>query len=109
MKVKWLGHSCFLITSEAGAKVITDPYQSGLLKGTRYGKINESADVVTVSHMYHFDHNNVAAVQGSPEVITEVGTREIKGIEIKGVASYHDKAEGQKRAPILYSASMWTG
>jgi hypothetical protein len=26
VKVKWLGHACFLITSDKGLKIITDPY-----------------------------------------------------------------------------------
>ncbi|MFH1560313.1 MAG: MBL fold metallo-hydrolase, partial [Chloroflexota bacterium] len=28
MKVKWLGHSCFLITSQGGTKILTDPYEA---------------------------------------------------------------------------------
>ena len=26
MKIKWLGHSSFLITTDDGTKIITDPY-----------------------------------------------------------------------------------
>jgi L-ascorbate metabolism protein UlaG (beta-lactamase superfamily) len=29
MKVKWLGHSSFLITADDGTKIITDPYAVG--------------------------------------------------------------------------------
>lgn len=29
MKVKWLGHSCFLITADNGLKIVTDPYEVG--------------------------------------------------------------------------------
>ncbi len=29
MIIKWLGHSCFLITSERGLRVIMDPYSVG--------------------------------------------------------------------------------
>ena len=61
MKIKWLGHACFLITSEKGIKIITDPYTSG--DPINYGEINESADVVLISHE-HFDHSNTAAVKG---------------------------------------------
>ena len=92
MKIKWLGHACFMITSDAGTKLITDPYQPN--EALTYGEIKESADIVTVSHD-HLDHNNVAAVGGSPEVVR--GVTEIKGIEFKGIPSYHDDAGGQKR------------
>lgn len=92
MNIKWLGHSCFMIISEAGIKIITDPYVTG--GNIKYGEITESADIVTVSHD-HFDHNNVAAVNGKPEVVRE--TVKVKGIEFEGVPSYHDEAKGQQR------------
>ena len=59
MKIQWLGQAAFLITSDAGIKIITDPYASNEM--LQYDDINESADIVTVSHD-HFDHGNVAAV-----------------------------------------------
>jgi len=92
MKIKWLGHASFLITSDSGTKIITDPYTAG--GGIKYGEIKESADIVTVSHE-HFDHNNVASVGGNPEVVK--GDAEAKGIEFKGVSTYHDASEGKER------------
>jgi len=81
MKIKWLGHASFLITSDTGAKIITDPYATG--GGLSYGEITESADIITVSHE-HADHNNIAAVR-------------VKGIEFKGIASHHDETGGRQR------------
>ncbi|MFH1640100.1 MAG: MBL fold metallo-hydrolase [Chloroflexota bacterium] len=92
MKVTWLGHASFLITSESGTRIITDPYIPG--GDLRYGEIKESADIVTVSHE-HGDHNNVAAVQGNPEVVK--GTTETKSIKFKGIPVYHDDAQGKER------------
>jgi L-ascorbate metabolism protein UlaG (beta-lactamase superfamily) len=57
MKIKWLGHACFLITSRDGVRVITDPYVVG--GGISYSPIKETADVVVVSHD-HGDHSNVS-------------------------------------------------
>ena len=94
MKIKWLGHASFMITSESGTNLITDPYTTG--GDFSYGKINESADIVTVSHD-HFDHNNVAAVGGNPKVVKGAVTVQINGIAIKGIPSYHDEAGGKKR------------
>jgi L-ascorbate metabolism protein UlaG (beta-lactamase superfamily) len=92
MKIKWLGHACFLITSDTGLRIITDPYEIG--GGLSYGQIKESADIVIVSHD-HADHNNVAAVQGNPKVVR--GTVEVKGIKFKGIPTYHDEAGGGQR------------
>ena len=105
MKIAWLGHACYRITSDSGLKIITDPYLvagfsvvvSGELK---YGELQEEADIVVVSHE-HPDHNNVDAIKGNPEVVRgnqvrEI-TRNIKGIEFKALPCYHD-AVGGKRA-----------
>ena len=92
MKIKWLGHATFLITSDSGTRIITDPYETG--SDLKYGRIKESADIVTVSHD-HFDHNNVAAVQGNPQVVK--GTTEAKGIKFKSIPTYHDDAGGSQR------------
>ena len=94
MKIKWLGHASFMITSDTGTKIVTDPYVTG--GDLSYGKIKESADIVTVSHN-HGDHNNVAAVRGNPEVVRRAVTAEIKGIKFKGIPCYHDEAGGNKR------------
>jgi len=94
MKIKWLGHACFLITSDTGTKLITDPYTPE--EDLTYGEIKESADIVTVSHD-HLDHNNAAAVQGNPRVISQAVTAEIEGIKLKGVPAYHDDAVGEMR------------
>lgn len=92
MKIKWLGHASFVITSDTGTKIITDPYETG--GDLSYGQIKESADIVTVSHD-HADHNNVAAVQGNPKVVR--GAANIKGIEFKGIPTYHDETGGRQR------------
>ena len=97
MKVKWLGHAAFLITSDEGTKIITDPYQSGQF-GLDYGKIEDAADIVVVSHE-HADHNYVQGVPGSPQVVKGTGTHSAKGIEFKGIASYHDDSGGSQRGP----------
>lgn len=94
MKIKWLGHACFLITSRDGLRVITDPYAVG--GGINYSPIKETADVVVVSHD-HGDHSNVSTVQGKPEVVKGSGTITARGIQFKGIASYHDASQGTQR------------
>jgi L-ascorbate metabolism protein UlaG (beta-lactamase superfamily) len=94
MKIKYLGHSAFAVTSNSGVKIITDPYETS--PDLTYGEITESADIVTVSHQ-HFDHRNAAAVRGNPQVVSQVGRSIVKGIEIKGIASAHDDSGGRVR------------
>jgi L-ascorbate metabolism protein UlaG (beta-lactamase superfamily) len=96
MKIKWLGHAAFMITSDTGIRIITDPYEPEYVAagGLSYGEIRETADIVTVSHE-HADHNNVAAVRGNPQIVR--GPASIKGIEFTGIPTYHDEAGGSKR------------
>ncbi len=92
MKLKWLGQSSFLITTNTGIKIITDPYTPSARLG--YGDINESADIVTVSHE-HGDHNNVAGVGGNPVAVRE--TTEVKGIKFRAIPAFHDQSQGKER------------
>ena len=94
MKIKWLGHSSFLITANDGTRIVTDPYVTG--GGLKYDPINEDAEIVLTSHG-HDDHANVAAIGGNPKVVNSVGKTEVKGIKINGVASFHDAANGDQR------------
>ena len=94
MKIKYLGHASFIITSDTGVRIITDPYETS--PDLTYGEITEPADIVTVSHG-HFDHCNVAAVKGNPEVVREAVTREVKGIRFEAIPTYHDDAGGKLR------------
>ncbi|MFC1865751.1 MBL fold metallo-hydrolase [Chloroflexota bacterium] len=94
MKIKWLGHSSFLITSEDGMKIITDPFSIEVAMS--YAPINETADIVTISHN-HKDHNNEGVVSGNPQSIKGEGTKRIKGIDFRGIDSHHDAEGGNLR------------
>ena len=94
MKIKWLGHSCFLIQPDSGVRIITDPYNT--VQGVKYSPLNESADIVTSSHD-HYDHNAVSLIAGKPAVVKQSGNSNVKGIDFKGIASYHDDEGGKKR------------
>jgi L-ascorbate metabolism protein UlaG (beta-lactamase superfamily) len=94
MKLKWFGHACFLVTSDSGIKIILDPFAS--TGGLKYGELKETADIVTISHE-HFDHNNIAAIKGKPEIIKGAANKTIKGIPFKGIPTFHDEDRGKKR------------
>lgn len=92
MKIKWLGHACFLITSSGGTRIITDPYTPG--GDLRYSPIRETADIVVVSHG-HFDHGNVSAISGKPEVLRGAGM--VRGVQISAIDTFHDDVLGSQR------------
>jgi L-ascorbate metabolism protein UlaG (beta-lactamase superfamily) len=92
MKIKYLAHASFLITSDSGLRIITDPYAAG--GGIKHGEIKETADIVTISHEHH-DHNNAGAIGGNPKVVRSGA--EVKGIKIKAVPTAHDDKGGGQR------------
>lgn len=95
MTFKWYGNSCFLITTDSGTRILTDPCDPS----TGYPEVHDiEADIVTVSHE-HFDHNYTEAVKGEPVILRGAGVTEVNGITFTGCASWHDEVQGAKRGP----------
>ncbi len=92
MKIKWLGHSSFLLTESTGISVLTDPFDPQMVG---YDYASRTADVVTVSHG-HADHNYLSAVKHKA-LYDEQGKFEYNGIHIVGVPSFHDDCDGKLR------------
>jgi L-ascorbate metabolism protein UlaG (beta-lactamase superfamily) len=107
MKVKWLGHSAFLLTSDSGVRVLTDPYKSGSYDGAvGYKPITEIADVITASHQ-HDDHYCLEGLPEGYECVTEAGRHQVAGLAITGFKSYHDTTRGKDRGSnIIFVIEM---
>jgi len=91
MKIRWLGHACFLIDSD-GVRILTDPFDESV----PYTFLETPVDIVTVSHG-HFDHNAVHRVPGDHSIIEATGTFDVHGVRMRGIASFHDDREGKER------------
>jgi len=95
MNIKWNGHASFTISASDGTVIVTDPYDPNVYGDVlRYDQVRDHADAVLVSHD-HSDHNYVAGLPGSPDLIRKSAS--IKGIQIKGIATYHDESGGSQR------------
>jgi len=92
MKIKWLGHSCFLITNERGINILTDPFDETL----GYQMTKEKINIITISHE-HYDHNNTMGIKGKPVVLKGPVNRDTHKIVFKGISSYHDSVYGKYR------------
>lgn len=92
MKIKWLGHSCFLITNQRGINILTDPFDGTL----GYQMTKEKINIITISHE-HYDHNNTMGIKGKPVVLKGAVNRDTHKIIFKGIPSYHDSAFGKYR------------
>lgn len=97
MKVKWIGHSCFLLTAASGSTLLTDPFDAEHYKDSLgYAPIEETTDIVTVSHG-HKDHSHIESVGGTPLVISSTTAHNFAGFNVHGVASFHDTQMGAQR------------
>jgi len=92
MQLTWYGHSCFLLTSESGFSILTDPCD----QETGYELHDLVCDAVTISHE-HRDHNCLAIVAGTPTILRTSGAHLAGDIPVTGFASYHDDASGANR------------
>ena len=91
MIIRYLGHSCFLLITESGQRLLTDPFT-----GVGYPMPKVKAEYVLCSHS-HFDHGYTEGVEGVREVFQRAGSYERSGIKITGISSFHDDAKGAKR------------
>lgn len=106
MYIQYLGHSCFKLSGKdskgENVNVVTDLFDKEI--GLKPPHLE--ADIVTISHNHH-DHNNSAAVKGSPYLIDTAGEYEIKDAFIQGIDSFHDDKEGKERGSnIIYRISI---
>lgn len=96
MKIKWLGHACFKLTCAGGESILTDPFDPSV----GYGELNETADIVTVSHAHH-DHCFTSSVSGVKLTVDRAGQFEFGGVKISAIPSFHDDCGGTKRGSNL--------
>ena len=100
MKLKWYGHASFLITSNSGLRIITDPYTP---ETSGYMSVRDNADVVVISSDNDTFHCRADLIPGHPIIINALelaqsgGKRVEKGIEFAAIEAmealnhkYHD-------------------
>lgn len=91
MIITWYGHSCFRLESK-DISLLIDPFSQEI--GLRPPKIKDN--IVLVTHQ-HYDHNNIEGMPEESFLIKGPGEYEVKGVFIRGIQSFHDKAQGQER------------
>jgi len=97
MLLMHIGHAEFLIETESGVRIVTDPYDAGC----GYPVRPLTADVALVSH-HHHDHDAVENLKGEPRIIDKAGTfTPEQEVRITAVKGWHDEVQGTKRGETL--------
>ena len=97
MIIRHIGHAEFLIETESGVRIVTDPYGDDI----GYPVHRLKADAALVSHSHH-DHNAVDTLEGLQTVVNREGIHTISpGIRVTALKGFHDDAQGSKRGETL--------
>ncbi len=92
MKIKFIGHACFLIEI-GGFKVMTDPFDESV--PYKFPE-KEEVDFVTISHD-HFDHNATHRLVVKKEVLRDPSDKSFNGVRFFSKSFFHDEEGGKKR------------
>src|SRR4051794_29244055 len=95
--ITWVGQACFVLRSEGGPTVVTDPPAPSI----GYTLPALSANAVTISHN-HGDHNNSAGVGGNFTLVDGRPTtarQEVTaaGLQFVLIPGFHDNSNGSVR------------
>ena len=97
MLFRHIGHAEFLIETESGVRIVTDPYDASC--GYPLRKV--TADIALVSH-HHHDHDAVENLKGEPRIIESAGVYTPEpDVKVTAVRGFHDDSEGSKRGETL--------
>ena len=107
VRVDWLGHQAFRITSSIGTSLLTNPFAAGT--GGRTLPSPLRPDILLISHE-RTDANNVDAADNQPTVFRgsmAMGTNNANGLGIRGIATFKDPdRETVEGMNIVYSWAM---
>lgn len=90
MEIEYLGHSCFVLTSSEGTRLIIDPFATDEWPGLPFPVVH--ADHVLVSHP-HWDHDAWRSVRGKAKLL-ENPKLESGGFRVRAIAGRHAAVGG---------------
>lgn len=97
MIIRHIGHAEFLMETESGMRIVTDPYG----EGCGYPVERIRADAALVSHGHH-DHNAVETLEGIQTVVDKAGEYTLApGVKVTAIKGFHDDVHGSKRGETL--------
>lgn len=106
MRLRWLGHATFLLSSPGGVQLLLDPFNADL--GYPVPEL-PPIDLIGISHE-HADHNNVGLAPGTPKVMRGIsdsgwqpGTVSVGDVSLTMIGgAYHDEAQGRQRGRTAF-------
>ena len=100
IRVEWLGHNCFLVTSALGVSVLTDPYETKYFDYPARRDLRPDIILIT-SEQPQVSNDELAA--NSPQVFRDraaLGRFSSRGVSFHGVSTSKSNAEDENVAFI---------
>lgn len=104
VRVEYIAHACFRVTSPDGKQILLDPYASRVWLGYDFPP-NLHADVILISHP-HYDHDGGEAMRRKVPwsktnlVLRAPGTNRIGDVTVIGIAGKHADPWGKEFGQI---------
>lgn len=92
MRLTWLGHATFLLETNDGIRIVTDPVDEE--SGYTFAPV--ACDLVTVSHQHH-DHNALHRVGKTAKAVETTGKMQYRTVTVTGHPTWHDEKNGALR------------
>ncbi len=94
VRLEYIAHACFVVTSSAGTRVAIDPFNSSIWLGYSFPESPPPVDAVLVTHP-HFDHDASYSWTNDIPVFRKPGRFGIEDIALQGVAGRHADPYGK--------------
>ncbi len=97
MLIQHIGHAEFLLETESGVLIATDPYD----ESCGYPVRSVGTDIALISHGHH-DHNATENLSGNFRVLDQAGIYQPEpDVRITAIRGFHDDVKGAKRGETL--------
>lgn len=95
VEIQFLGHAAFLVTSNAGMRIVIDPFgnRRGGPRWFKRGMPPMRANLLAVTHG-HFDHNAASALRGIPSILKQRSSIRVMDVSIRLVPDRHAGDDG---------------
>jgi L-ascorbate metabolism protein UlaG (beta-lactamase superfamily) len=93
VSIQWLGHTCFLLTTNK-AKILINPFRTAGCTA-KYRPPKVAADLVLISSQL-LDEGGIDQVVGNPKLVYQPGVYDFRGVKFQGITTDHDRNGGKR-------------
>lgn len=92
MQIFWYSHSCFLIKTITGKRILIEPFENNIEHNIDFPK----SDVITLSNN-HFRNSYIENINLDTKLINSDGSFDMGFFKVYGITTFSDKLKGIKR------------